>query len=454
MIGPRVFVCDDEMLIRLWFGEHLKAEGYQAECFEDGSSLLAAVEKAPPKIVLLDLRLPDISGLDVLARLRGMDRDLPVIMMTAYGEVETAVAAVRAGAAHFLEKPVNLAEVLLLIEQALEASELRGELARHRAGHHWRFADVTLVGRSPAMRQVAERVSRIGSMGSPANILIQGESGTGKDLIARAIHAWGPRSSCPFLDVNCTALPEHLVESELFGHEAGAFTGAQKAKQGLFEVAHRGTIFLDEIGDMPLSAQSKLLHVLETHSFRRIGAVRDIDVDVHVIAATNRDLKQAVQSGSFREDLFYRLNVVPVLVPALRERREDIAPLAWHFIEALGRDMKRPPKALTHEAIEALESFDWPGNARQLRNVLEGIMLFEDADEIDVRHLPAEIRGVEPSPGSGFTLPPGGVDLQELEQDLIQQALERAEGNRSAAARLLGLTRDTLRYRMEKHGLE
>ena len=454
MSRPRVFVCDDEMLIRLWFGEHLEEEGYHAECFEDGSSLLAAVEKTPPKIVLLDLRLPDVSGLDVLARLRSMDRDLPVIMMTAYGEVETAVAAVRAGATHFLEKPVNLSEVLLLIEQALETQELRGELARHRAGHHWRFADVTLVGRSAAMRQVAERVSRIGQMDSPANILILGESGTGKDLIARAIHAWGPRSSYPFLNLNCTALPEHLVESELFGHEAGAFTGAHKAKQGLFEVAHRGTIFLDEIGDMPAAAQGKLLHVLESRSFRRVGGVRDIEVDVHVIAATNRDLKRAVESGSFREDLFYRLNVVPVHVPALRERREDIAPLALHFVESLAREMRRPPKGLTREAIEAIESFDWPGNARQLKNVLEGVMLFEDADEIDVRHLPADIRGVEPSPGSGFRLPPGGVKLQDLERDLIQQALERAEGNRSAAARLLGLTRDTLRYRMEKHGLQ
>lgn len=453
MNRARIFVCDDEMLIRLWFREHLERHGFDTECFEDGHSLLQAVDEAPPDIILLDLRLPDVTGMEVLTRVRAVDAELPILMMTAYGEVETAVAAVRAGASHFLEKPVSLPEVLLLIDQALEARDLRGELQRHRAGHHWRFADITIVGRSPAMRRVAERISRIGDMGSPANILIQGESGTGKDLIARAIHAWGPRSPHPFLDVNCTALPEHLVESELFGHEAGAFTGAQKSKQGLFEVAHRGTIFLDEIGHMPVSAQAKLLHVLEAHSFRRVGGVRDIEVDVHVIAATNRDLEQAVQVGEFREDLFYRLNVVSIEVPGLRDRREDIAPLTLHFLETLSREMKRPNMSITVEAMEALERFDWPGNARQLRNVLEGIMLFEDGVTIDECHLSSEVRRMPIPEGSGFRLPPGGVSLNDVERDLIQQALDRADGNRSAAARLLGLTRDTLRYRMEKYGL-
>ncbi len=455
MKKARILVCDDEMLIRLWLVEHLTEEGYRAEGVGDAPGLLVAMDHEPADLLLLDLRLPEVSGLDLLRQVREKDPTMPVIMITAYGEVETAVAAVRAGAYHFLEKPVELPEVFLLIEQALETRGLRGELDRYRAGHQWQFSNVTLVGRSRAISEIADLVSRLGHRGSQANILIRGESGTGKDLVARAIHARGPRRAQPFLDVNCTALPEHLVESELFGHEAGAFTGAQSAKRGLLEVAHKGTLFLDEIGDMPRAAQAKLLHFLETQTFRRVGAVRDIEVDVHVIAATNRDLKEAVSIGEFREDLFYRLDVVPILLPPLRERREDIEPLTVHFLSTLSQDMRQPAKRITSRAMEAIVSYDWPGNARHLRNVLERMLLFEDDEVIDVHHLPLEIRGVsDPGGGHHFVLPNAGIDLEDLEKDLIVQALRQTEGNKSRAARLLGLSRDTLRYRLEKYGVE
>ena len=374
-------------------------------------------------------------------------------MISAYGEVETAVAAVRAGAHHFLEKPIQLSALLLLIEQALESRKLRGELDQYRQGYSWQFQNVTLVGRSYGMRRIAELIARITDKGTSTNILIRGESGVGKDVVARAIHAHGVRRIRPFIAVNCTALPEHLVESELFGHEAGAFTDAREAKKGLFDLANNGTVFLDEVGDMPVAAQAKLLGFLETHSFRRVGGVRDIDVDVHVIAATNRDLEGRVARGQFREDLFYRLNVIPIQVPPLRERPEDVVPLCHHFGALLAREMRVPTRTFTPDALSALEHYSWPGNARELRNVIERALLLEDDEEIGLKHLPAEVQGAAQERAKVYMLPALGVNLDELERELIAQALERAGGNKSGAARLLGLSRDTLRYRLEKHHL-
>jgi two-component system response regulator AtoC len=450
---PRILICDDEMLIRLWLEEHLDEEGYDAEGVGDGESLLAALARKPAELVLLDLRLPDGSGIEFLQRIRERDRHLPVIMITAFGEVETAVAAVRAGAHHFLEKPIQLAELLLLIEQALESQRLHRELERYQDGYRWQFSDVTLVGRSVAVRRVAELIMRLAMKGNAANVLIRGESGTGKDVVARAIHGRGPRGGRPFVSVNCTALPEHLVESELFGHEAGAFTDAKASKRGLFELADDGTIFLDEIGDMPKPAQAKLLGFLETHSFRRVGGVQDIEVDVHVIAATNRDIETAVARNEFREDLFYRLNVIPVHIPPLRERPEDIAPLALHFVDVMCRDLRQPVRRLAAETLRALESYAWPGNARELRNTIERILLLTDEDPIGVNSLPQVVRGASDGPAARIVLPASGLSLEELERELICQALERTDGNKTGAARLLGMSRDTLRYRLEKYGL-
>lgn len=454
MSGARIVVCDDEMLIRLWLVDRLSEAGYQAEGVADASTLVRALQREPADLVLLDLRLPDATGIELLPRLKALDPLLPVIIMTAYGEIETAVAAVRAGAFHFLEKPVVLPELLLLFTQALETRRLRGEVDRYRDGFRWQFADVSLVGRSPALRRVADVITRVGTKGSPVNVLLRGESGTGKDVVARAIHARGPRRANPYVDVNCTALPEHLVESELFGHEPGAYTDAKELKRGLFELADTGTIFLDEIGDMPRSIQAKLLHFLETHAFRRVGGLRSIEVDVHVITATNRNLEDAVASGEFREDLFYRLNVIPITLPPLRDRPEDIAPLAEHFVDVLARELRQPRKSIREDAMRALESYAWPGNARELKNVLERILLLEDADEIGVSDLPPETRGGGIAARYAYLLPPSGVNLDDVERELICQALDRADGNKSRAAKLLGLSRDTLRYRLEKYGIQ
>ena len=453
MARARIVVCDDEMLIRMWLVEHLSDADYRVEDVADGAALEAALRTEPADLVLLDLRLPDVSGLDLLPRVKAIDPLLPVIMMTAYGEVETAVAAVRAGAHHFLEKPIALPELLLLIEQALAARRLRSEVDRYREGYRWQFADISLVGRSPALRRIAELITRVGARGSPVNILLRGESGTGKDVVARAIHARGPRQAHPFVSVNCTSLPDQLVESELFGHERGAYTDARELKRGLVEIAHRGTVFLDEIGDMPRVMQSKVLHFLETHEFRRVGGVRSIEVDVHVIAATNRNLEEAVARGDFREDLFYRLNVVPIQLPPLRDRPEDIGPLAVHLVDSLCRELRLAPREIHPEALLALEGYSWPGNARELRNVLERILLLEESACIGVEHLPAELRAASAIKAKGFALPPSGIDLEALERDLMCQAMERADGNKTNAARLLCLSRDTLRYRLEKYGI-
>jgi two-component system response regulator AtoC len=453
MNGPRIVVCDDERLIRLWLVEHLTEAGYRAEAVGTGAELLARVADEPTDLVLLDLRLPDTTGLDLLPRIREIDPRLPVIMITAYGEVETAVQAVRAGAHHFLEKPIELPELRLLMDQALESRRMKRELERYRDGNRWRFADVSLVGRSLAMQRVAELVTRLAGKTRTANVLIRGESGTGKGVVARAIHARGPRADRPFVAVNCTALPEHLVESELFGHEAGAFTDAREAKKGLLEIADGGTVFLDEVGDMPRAAQAKVLGFLESQVFRRVGGVRDIRVDVHVIAATNRDIEFAVAEGSFREDLFYRLNVVPIEIPPLRERPEDIAPLVLHLLETLCREMGHATRGISDDAMRLLESHDWPGNVRELRNALERVLLMDDTDPLLPCSLPAFLREIDSDPRRHIVLPPEGLSLDELERELMCQALERTRGNKTLAARLLGLSRDTLRYRLDKFGI-
>jgi DNA-binding NtrC family response regulator len=453
MKQPRVLVCDDEMLIRIWLEEHLRENGYSAESVGDGTSLVTKLREAPADLVLLDLRLPDGSGIDFIPQIKGLDPELPVIMISAYGEVETAVAAVRAGAHHFLEKPIQLDELLLLVEQALERRRLQQELDRYRDGFRWQFSDVSLVGRSSAVREVAELVTRIGLKENPVHVLITGESGTGKDVVARAIHAQGPRRHHPFVRLNCTALPEHLVESELFGHESGAFTDARQSKKGLVELGDMGTLLLDEVGDMPAGAQAKLLGFLETKTFRRLGGVRDMEVDVHVLAATNRDLDAAVQQGTFREDLFYRLNVIPIALPPLRERPEDIAPLALHFTETLCLDLRQPVRRISREALQVMEGHDWPGNARELRNVLERVLLLDDEDPIPLQALPPNVQGLDGSRDRMMVLPAAGLCLDDLERELIEQAMQRSNGNKTAAARLLGLSRDTMRYRLEKHDI-
>ena len=450
---PVIVVVDDEDLIRTWLGESLRAAGYAVETAATGAEGRRLVLGADPALMLLDLRLPDGDGIQLLQEFREIDRELVFIIVTAYGEIETAVEAVKAGAYDFVEKPVDFDSLLLTIEKALETRKLRRQVAALREQHRWRFASIDLVGRSHAMQRIVETVGKVAEAETAA-VLLTGESGTGKDLVARVIHAQSPRADQPFLEINCSALPENLVESELFGHERGAFTDARSRKQGLAELADGGTLFLDEVGDMPAATQAKVLRFLEDSKFKRVGGTSDISVDARVIAATNHDLERMVESGTFRSDLFFRLKVVPIDIPPLRERREDVGPLALFFIERLSRDLKREPVPLTESALSLLEAYSWPGNVRELRNVLERVLILGGPGEIRAEDIPIEIREPVPVPTDDARfceLPPDGLRLEDVERDLMRQALVRTSGNVTRAAHLLGLSRDTLRYRLEKY---
>ena len=447
-----ILVVDDEELIRQWLTESLSAEGFNVISAATGAEALQAVEQFYPALALLDLRLPDANGIELLPRIREIDPDMVVVIITAYGEVSTAVEAVKAGAFDFLEKPINLEKLTLVVRKGLETRHLRQQIAGLRQQHRWRFADVELVGRSTATQELVGMVHRLAD--TNATVLLEGESGTGKDLVARAIHAHSERRDNPFIDINCTTLPDHLAESELFGHERGSFTDARERKKGLVELADSGTLFLDEIGDMRPETQGKLLRFLENAKIRRVGGTADIPVDVRVIAATNRNLETLVSEGSFRNDLYFRLNVMPIVIPPLRERREDIAPLASYFVEHLARNMRREPVELTADTVQALEEYSWPGNVRQLKNVLERVLILERGREIRREHLPAELDGQQrqvATTGATLALPQDGLSLEEVEQNLIRQALSRTGGNVTKAATLLGLSRDTLRYRLDKY---
>ncbi len=453
--GQLIAIVDDDELTRTWLSEHLAAAGYAVQTAATGKAALRLVQDASPALMLLDLRLPDADGLTLLSRFREIDSEMAVVIVTAYGEFETAVEAVKAGAFQFIQKPPDLDDLLITIEKGLEARRLRQKVAVLQEQHGWQFADVELVGRSGALRELALTVEKLAAAGS-VTVLLRGESGTGKDLVARAIHARSDRKDQPFLQINCTALPEHLVESELFGHEKGAFTDARERKKGLAELADGGVLFLDEIGDMPTAAQAKLLRFLEDSTLKRVGGTTDVKVDVRVIAATNRDLEKAIDDKTFRSDLYYRLKVLPVQIPPLRERPEDVAPLADYFIKRLARDLKRDPPGLTNSALKVLEAHTWPGNVRELRNVLERALILEATEEVRTEHLPAEIRTRAANVGAlnGLVrLPAEGIRIMDVEASLVRQALARTGGNVTKAAKLLGLTRDTLRYRITKYDL-
>ncbi len=451
--GALIVVVDDEDLIRTWLGEKLRSAGYTVETASTGAEGRRLVTTAAPALVLLDLRLPDGNGIQLLEEYRDIDRDLIVIIVTAYGEIDTAVEAVKSGAYDFVEKPVEFDSLLLTIEKALETRRLRRQVTALREQHRWRFANIDLVGRSAAMQSIVKMVEKVAGAESAA-VLLTGESGTGKDLVARAIHAHSARADQPFLEINCSALPENLVESELFGHERGAYTDARSRKRGLAELADGGTLFLDEVGDMPAATQAKVLRFLEDSRFKRVGGTTDIKVDARVIAATNHDLDKMVETGTFRSDLFFRLKVVPIHIPPLRERRDDIAPLALFFIEQLSQDLKREPATLTESALRLLEGYAWPGNVRELKNVLERVLILEEVGEIRAEDIPVEMRAPFPAASLGVRLcelPLEGLRMEDVERDLMRQALLRTSGNVTRAADLLGLSRDTLRYRLDKY---
>ena len=449
-----VLVVDDEVLLAEQVAQFLGDCGHVVRSAATGAEALEAFAEGAPDLVLLDLRLPDADGLDLLEAFHEADPGVSVVLMTAYGTVPDAVRAMRLGAADYVQKPLDLDELQLLVDRLVVQDRRERELDYHRARGR-EFAS-GIVGDHPEVLRIFDQIDRLAEAGLPPgrrpSILITGETGTGKGLIARALHE--RLGGGPFIEVNCTALPESLMEAELFGHERGSFTDAKSSRTGLFEAATGGTIFLDEIGHAGLELQAKLLKAIEDKRIRRLGASRDTEVDVHVIAATHADLDEAVTQRQFREDLLHRLRVLSFHVPSLRERPDDIDALALHFCEHIGAAYKRQIK-LGSAALRELRRYPWPGNVRELRNVIERAILLERGEELEP-HAFTSLR--QPAAASDesdlFQLPEGGVQLAELEKDLIRQAIQRTGGNRTRAAALLGLTRDSLRYRLEKFGLD
>lgn len=462
--GEKIVLIEDERLIRITLRERLEREGYDVQEAETGAQGLELVDDHDPALVLLDFRLPDTDGVEVLRKIRESHPDTAVILMTAYSTIESAVEAIKLGAYDYLNKPVEHGHVLTRISKALETTRLLREVRRHRSEQEGIYGIANIVGKSRAMQNVLNLVRRVA--GSAAStVLIQGPSGTGKDLLAKAIHYASDRADSPFMNITCTALTESLLESELFGHEKGSFTDAKQLKKGLFESADGGSVFLDEIGDMGLALQAKLLRFLEEKSFKRVGGARDIRVDVRILAATNRDLEEAVRERRFREDLYYRLRVVPITIPSLAERREDIPHLVNHFVVQFNREFKKKVQSVTPEAMDCLVRYAWPGNVRELRNIIERMMILGDASQIDIEDLPEEIlEGSEVMMGDGSDAVPAprsgpggeareGMSLRQAERRMIDEALARTGGNQTQAARLLRISRDALRYKMKKFGL-
>jgi DNA-binding NtrC family response regulator len=452
-----ILVVDDERLIRWSLEQQLQREGYRVQSAETGAQALHRAQAEPPDLVLLDVRLPDGDGLELLERFRARDPECLVIMITAHGGVESAVRAMKLGAHDYLIKPFDADELKLTIRKALETRALRRQVVRLQSEASHGAALDDLVGISRSVGDLKALIQRI-AQSDATTVLLQGESGTGKDLVARVIHFASARARGPFLAVNCVALPEHLLESELFGHEKGAFTDAKTQKKGLFEQADGGTVYLDEIGDMRLDLQGKLLRLIEEKVFRRLGGMRDIKADVRIIAATNRDLTSSLAAGQFRTDLYYRLNVFPITLPPLRERQEDILPLAKRFVGRFSREVRREPPDIHPEAQACLQRYAWPGNVRELRNVLERALILAAGATLQAEHLPPEIGGQPAAGGVGVaktaavSLPVNGLRLEEVERDLVRQALDATGGNQVRAARLLGISRDALRSRMKKFG--
>ena len=447
MAKATLLIVDDEDLVRWSLRERFTREGYTV--VEAGTAAGGVEHAVGVDLVLLDYRLPDGDGLTVLRRIKETAPDTPVILMTAFSTVENAVDAMRHGAYDYLNKPFDLDEVAVCVEKALETSRLRSEVRAFRTTQAKAYSFDGIIGQSPAMTAVKTLLGRIA--GSPAStVLLTGETGTGKDLAAKAIHYNSDRAAKPFVNITCSALPEHLLESELFGHERGAFTDARQQKRGLFETADGGTVFLDEIGEMMPGLQAKLLRFLEEKTFKRVGGLTDIRVDVRVIAATNRDLEEEVRAGKFREDLFYRLQVMPVVLPSLRSRRGDVPQLAKWYVERYNQEFRKRVRGLTPDAIAVLEQYGWPGNVRELRNVIERAMLLVERDWLMPDDFSALPRGAR---ATTFKLPHEGLNLEAVERDLLLQALDRTGWNQTHAGRLLGINRDQVRYRIEKFGL-
>jgi two-component system NtrC family response regulator len=450
MKKPSILLIDDDESLRRVMEFSLTEAGYAVRAVAGGEEGLRLFEKDPFDAVVTDITMPGMSGMEVLRQVRERDARIPVIIITAYGTIESAVEAMKQGAFDYITKPFNRDELRITLEKALRMRRLEHENVELRAEIKGKYRFEEIVGTSEKVREVLETAGRVAS--SDASVLITGESGTGKELLARGIHYSSPRANGPFVAVNCAAIPETLIESELFGHVKGAFTGAIRDKEGKFELADGGTLFLDEIGELRVDLQSKILRALQEKTVDRVGGSRPVPVDARVIAATNRDIERAVKDGKFREDIYYRLSVITLHMPPLRERKEDIPILAEHFLKKYN---KSEPVTLSPDTLEALKAYGWPGNVRELENVIQRASVLRRGNEITRAELPDKLtkeeRGVE---DIILNLPEEGISLEELEKSLIIKALEKHKGNQTRAAEYLGITRPTLIYRMEKYGLK
>jgi two-component system response regulator HydG len=448
---PKILVVDDDESHRLMLRAVLTADGYRVTEAADGTEAIRAVEKEAIDVILLDIRMTNMDGIEALTEIRKISPLVPVLIMTAYASVKTAVEALKAGAFDYMTKPLDIEEVKILIEKALEHYHLRAEniALKERLGDRFDFSRI--IGRSGQMKILIDTLAMVAP--SDATVLIMGESGTGKEVAANAIHHNSPRAGQPFIKVSCAALPETLLESELFGHEKGAFTGAVSRREGRFQLAHRGTIFLDEVGEMSPAIQTKLLRVLQEKEFEPLGSARTIKVDIRVIAATNKDLPKEVREGRFREDLYYRLNVVPLTMPPLRERKEDIPPLADHFLAVYREKNRKPLKGILGKALDLLVRYDWPGNIRELENCIERAVIMAKEEMITPVDLPPQIQRLsgEEEKG-GFAIPPG-ISLEAMERELIVKTLAEAGGNRTRASEILGINRRTLQNKLREYGI-
>ena len=450
-------LVDDDAAVRGLIRAEFEAENVAVVEVDSCAAARARLAGEPTSIVFLDLQLPDGSGMELIPEFTSAWPDTPVVMITGYGSVESAVQAMQVGAFTYLEKPFNEGELTAVLRNALKTGRLLTQASDRRQREAEDYGFGAVLAESPAMRSVIEK-ARAAAASPASTILLLGESGTGKGLLARAIHAASGRAAEPFLTVTCSAIPEHLLESNLFGHEKGAFTDAKETRKGVFEAAHNGTVLLDEVGDMPLALQSKLLGVLEDRVYTRVGSHEERSFDVRIIAATHRNLEEQTANGDFREDLLYRLNVVPLVIPSLRDRKEDIEPLATSFVQRYNAEFGRGVTDFAPAARTKLLDYHWPGNVRELRNVIERAMLFVDKPVLDADDLTlvsgyrpgAKKAPAAPAPSGDFVLPEQGINLDDLEQDLIRQAMERTGGVKAHAASLLGLTRDQIRTRLKK----
>jgi two-component system, NtrC family, response regulator AtoC len=457
VLGRSILVVDDERTLRFTLKEGLSEEGYRVETAADGAEALARLKQEEFDLALLDQKLPDTSGLDLLQEIRTRHPGVQVVMMTAYGQIAQAVQATKAGCFDYLSKPFELDHVKLVIQNALAQVHLVEEVARLRDADRRRSGSRLILGPGSRMNRLVETVAKVAQSGS-STVLLQGNTGVGKELLAREIHDRSPRRDAPFVEVNCSAMTETLLESELFGHEKGAFTDAKRMKKGFMELAHGGTLFLDEIGEMSPNLQAKLLRAFELKRFRRVGGETDLHVDARIVAATNRDLKEMVAQGRFREDLYFRLNVIRIDVPPLRERPEDIPALIDHFVGHFNREFGKRVQGPSQEALDLLRGYAWPGNVRELRNVIERSVLLESEDEILPEHLPLEIVGAG---GSGAKViqtrmhAEGSIPtLADVERMAIQLALEQTGGNKTLAAKKLGISRQTLRTKLKEYRID